>query len=159
MTSDLPYEGLLGRARSVAIIGTRGYPSYYGGFETAVRKLAPYLSDAGWAVTVYGRKGATRADDLARDPRVASVETFGLEKKSLSTLTYGLTAVLHAIRRRPDVVLVMNVANGYWLPLLRIFRIPTVVNVDGMEWERAKWGPVAKFVFKLGAKLTARFAN
>lgn len=60
---------------------------------------------------------------------------------------------------KPDVAIIMNVANGFWLPLLRLRGIPTVVNVDGIEWERAKWGRAAKSVFKLGAILTARFAN
>lgn len=145
--------------KSVAIIGTRGYPSYYGGFETAVRKLAPFLADQGWDVTVYGRDGSTKDNDPTRDPRVKTIITPGLERKSLSTLTYGLTAVLHAIMRKPDVALVMNVANGFWIPMLRLRGIPVVVNVDGMEWERAKWGRVAKAVFKLGAHFTAKFAT
>ncbi len=145
--------------KSVAIIGTRGYPSYYGGFETAVRKLAPYLSDLGWQVTVYGRPGTTKDDDLLLDPRINRVVTAGLESKSLSTLTYGLTSVIHALFNKPDVALIMNVANGFWLPLLRARGIPTLVNVDGIEWERAKWSWIAKFVFRLGARLTAIFAN
>lgn len=145
--------------KSVAVIGTRGYPSYYGGFETAVRKIAPYFVDAGWDVNVYGRAGATKEDDPERDPRVGSTLTAGLDSKSLSTLSFGLTAVLHTAMRKPDVALVMNVANGFWLPLLRLRGIPTVVNVDGIEWERAKWGRAAKLVFKLGARFTAKFAN
>lgn len=145
--------------RSVAIIGTRGYPSYYGGFETAVRRLAPYLADAGWDVTVYGRPGATSIRDSERDMRVRAIETAGFETTSLSTLSFGLTAVLHALWAKPDVVLVMNVANGFWLPLLRFRGIPSVVNVDGIEWERAKWGRLAKMVFRLGAQMTARWAN
>lgn len=144
---------------SVAIIGTRGYPSYYGGFETAVRKLAPYLADEGWDVTVYGRPGATRPDDPHRDPRVRSIETRGIESKSLSTLSYGFSAVRDSIRRRADVALVMNVANGYWLPMLRRASIPTLVNVDGIEWDRAKWNRVAKRAFFQGAKLTAKYAD
>lgn len=144
---------------SVAIIGTRGYPSYYGGFETAVRRLAPYLCDHGWDVTVYGRKGALTLTDPELDARVDSITTRGLESRSLSTMSYGLTSSLDAARRKPDVALVMNVANGYFLPLLRLRKIPTVLNVDGMEWERAKWGRLAKSVFKGGAKLTARFAE
>lgn len=144
---------------SVAIIGTRGYPSYYGGFETAVRRLAPYLVDQGWDVTVYSRPGAVREDDPGRDPRVMSVETWGIQKKSLSTLTHGLSAARHAAKRQPDVALVMNVANGYWLPILRNAGIPTVVNVDGIEWDRAKWGGVAKWMFRTGARLTARHAD
>ncbi|WP_308291300.1 glycosyltransferase [Microbacterium ureisolvens] len=143
----------------MAIIGTRGYPSYYGGFETAVRKLAPFLADEGWDVTVYSRPGATRPDDPSRDPRVRVVETNGLETKSFSTLSYGYTAVRHAVSQRPDVALVMNVANGYWLPLLKAAGIPTLVNVDGIEWDRAKWGRLAKWVFHNGAKWTARHAT
>lgn len=146
-------------ARSVAIIGTRGYPSYYGGFETLVRTLAPYLADQGWDVTVYGRDGATKPDDPNLDPSVKSVITKGVESKSFSTLSYGLSSSIHASFKRPDVALVMNVANGYWLPILKARGIPTVVNVDGIEWERAKWGSKAKAVFRTGARLTAKFAD
>lgn len=144
---------------SVAIIGTRGYPSYYGGFETAVRKLAPYLADAGWDVTVYGREGTTADDDPELDLRVHRIQTRGVESKSLSTLSYGFTSAVDAIRRRPDVAVVMNVANGFILPLLALRGIPTLVNVDGIEWERAKWGRLAKRVFKLGARVTARWGT
>ena len=144
---------------SVAVIGTRGYPSYYSGFETAVRKLVPFLADAGWDVTVYGRPGSTRPDDPTCDPRIVSRLTRGLETKSASTLSYGFTAALDSARRRPDVALVMNVANGYYLPLLKARGIPTLVNVDGLEWERAKWGNLAKRVFRTGASCTAKWAD
>jgi glycosyltransferase involved in cell wall biosynthesis len=144
---------------SVAIIGTRGYPSFYGGFETAVRHIAPYLADAGWDVTVYGREGSTRPDAQGRDDRVRSLKTRGLETKSLSTLSYGFTASAHAFRKKPDVALVMNVANGFYLPALRARGIPTLVNVDGIEWDRDKWGRLAKFMFRAGAKTTAQFAD
>jgi glycosyltransferase involved in cell wall biosynthesis len=145
--------------RSVAIIGTRGYPSYYGGFETAVRQLAPYLADAGWDVTVYGRPGATSDRDAALDTRINRVTTKGIESKSLSTLSYGFTASLDAMRSKPDVALVMNVANGYFLPALKARGIPTLVNVDGIEWDRAKWGRAAKAVFRTGASWTAKFGT
>lgn len=110
-------------------------------------------------MTVYGRKNSTRPHDSGRDPEVRTVETWGLEVKSLSTLSYGFFSVVHACWYRPDVALVMNVANGFWIPLLKLARIPTVVNVDGIEWERAKWGRVAKSIFKVGAKLTAWLAD
>src|SRR5665647_525345 len=142
----------------VHIIGTRGYPSYYGGFETAVRMLSPYLADQGHAVTVFSRPGVL-LDDPLRDPRVTVAFTRGLEGKSLSTLSFGLTSVLRAARERPDVALVMNVANGYWLPLLWLRGVPTVVNVDGLEWLREKWGRVARLVFRGGARCTAALAT
>ena len=144
---------------SVAIIGTRGYPSFYGGFETLVRKLAPYLADRGWDVTVYSRPGATSDNAEFRHPGITSITTKGVESKSLSTLTFGATSTLDAVRRKPDVALVMNVANGYWLPVLRARGIPSVLNVDGIEWQRAKWNRLGKAVFKGGAKMTAKFAD
>ncbi|WP_062296253.1 glycosyltransferase [Demequina maris] len=145
--------------KSVAIIGTRGYPSYYGGFETAVRKVAPYLAARGWDVTVYGRRGAARIDDPDRDHSVHTSVTWGLESKSLSTLSYGLSASAVAAIRRHDVALVMNVANGFFLPFLRARGVKTVVNVDGIEWERAKWGRTASNVFLAGARATAKYAD
>ncbi|MDF3308853.1 DUF1972 domain-containing protein [Rhodococcus sp. T2V] len=145
--------------RSVAIIGTRGYPSYYGGFETLIRRLAPCLVEKGWDVTVYSRPGATVPADPARDRRVVVRNTIGFESRSLSTLSYGLTSCLDAAVKKPDVALVLNVANGFWLPALKSRGIPTVVNVDGIEWERAKWGKGARKVFRTGASLTARYAT
>ncbi|TCN49166.1 glycosyltransferase involved in cell wall biosynthesis [Rhodococcus sp. SMB37] len=145
--------------KSVAILGTRGYPSYYGGFETLIRELSPYLVNEGWNVSVYGREGATNPNDPGLDPRVHRITTRGIESKSLSTLSYGLTSSFHTASQHPDVALIMNVANGFWLPILKARGIPTIVNVDGIEWERAKWGRKAKAAFKAGANLTARFAD
>lgn len=148
------------RRPTVAIVGTRGYPSYYGGFETAVRKLAPYLANQGWEVIVYGRDKTERLDDPARDDRVRTISTRGMESKSLSTLSYGLTASVDAaFRRKPDVALVMNVANGFFLPFFKARGIPTLVNVDGIEWDREKWGRLAKAVFRTGARLTAKYGD
>nr|WP_167323865.1 glycosyltransferase [Rhodococcus kroppenstedtii] len=147
------------RNPSVSIIGTRGYPSFYGGFETLVRHLAPYLADQGWDVTVYGRGRTTDAGKAEGDPRIRSIDSVGFESKSLSTLSYGLSSTIHCAYKKPDVALVMNVANGFWLPLLRARGIPSLVNVDGIEWERAKWGDTAKKLFRAGATATARHAD
>ena len=144
---------------SVRILGTRGYPSYYGGFETAVRKLAPYLVTKGWDVTVYGRPGTTRPNDPLLDTRVQTRLTRGLETRSLSTLSYGLTSSFDTAIHKTDVALVFNVANGFYLPALKARGIPTLVNVDGIEWERAKWSPLGKKVFRAGARLTAKYAS
>lgn len=147
-----------GRPQRFAVIGSRGYPSTYGGFETFVRRLAPYLRDQGCDVTVYGRE--SRFTVRRRDVEgIRVVHTPGIDRPISSTLTYGLTSIAHAVLQRPDAVLVLNVANGYWLPLLRLARIPAVVNVDGIEWERDKWSRTGKAVFHLGARITARLAD
>lgn len=142
----------------IAILGCRGYPSTYGGFETFVRVLAPALTAAGHTVIVYGRDGhgVHRPADI---DGISVVRTLGVDSKSLSTLSYGLSGSVDVAIRRPDVALVVNVANGYFLPLLHAARVPTLVNVDGLEWRRDKWGKLAKCVFRTGAKLTARWAT
>lgn len=149
--------------KRVAIIGARGYPSYYGGFETLLRYLVPYLTEQGWDVDVYCRPGVEkldgRASEDAKDSSIKQVFTRGVESKSLSTLSFGLTSCAHAAWKKPDAALVMNVANGFWLPLLKARGIPTAVNVDGIEWDRAKWGTAAKKVFLLGARMTAKHAT
>lgn len=143
----------------VAIIGTRGYPSYYGGFETAVRHLVPALVSRGMRVTVYSRRGYTVKNKAQANSRVRNVFTPYFNTNKFSTLSHGFISSLHACVFRPDVALVMNVANGYWLPMLRIAGIPIIMNVDGMEWERGKWNKFAKLVFKTGAKLSAKFSS
>lgn len=138
----------------IAIVGSRGYPSYYGGFETFVRRLAPALRDQGHDVTVYGRGGGLRFRSRVTDD-IRCVDTPGLETKSLSTLSHGMFASMHACRQDYDVALVVNVAHGFFLEQFQAAGIPTVVNVDGIEWLRGKWGTLARGTFRMGARLTA----
>jgi glycosyltransferase involved in cell wall biosynthesis len=142
----------------IGILGSRGYPSTYGGFETLVRKLAPFLADRGHEVTVYGRDRQFR-NNVQWIDGVRVVNTPGLDIKSASTVTHGMTGALHAARERLDAMLVLNVANGIALPVLRKRGVPVIVNVDGLEWERGKWGFAAKQAFRLGASATARHAS
>lgn len=145
--------------KSVAIVGSRGYPSYYGGYETIVRRVSPYLADSGWDVTVFSRHDGVSLNDPNRDPRIKVRYSLGLEYKSLSTLTYGATGSLMAALSGFDLVFVCNVANAYWLPAFRARRIPVLLHADGIEWERDKWGATARSVFFRGAKLAARWAD
>lgn len=142
----------------IGILGSRGFPSTYGGYETLVRYLAPYLVRAGHDVTVYcrSRKGLQRTW-LCED--VHCIATPGRDTKSLSTLTFGLTASIDASFRRFDAMLILNIANGFWFPLLRTARTPFAVNTDGIEWERGKWSRAGRATFRAGAWMTARSAN
>jgi glycosyltransferase involved in cell wall biosynthesis len=91
---------------------------------------------------------------------VECVWTPGRDSKSSSTLTFGASSHLHAaMRGNYDAALILNMANGFWLPALRAANVPTALNTDGIEWERGKWGPVAQRVFRLGAAAAARYAD
>lgn len=141
----------------IAILGSRGFPSTYGGFETFVRQAAPWLVDRGHRVTVYARGGSSRS--VSEIDGVQVVATRGFSAKSASTVTHGFSGAMHAGLHKPDVVLALNVANGLALPLLKTRGIPVAVNVDGLEWERDKWGKIARRGFRAGAKSCALFAD
>lgn len=141
----------------LAILGSRGYPSTYSGYETLVRHLVPHFAGHGHSVTVYGREQTTSGATTI--PGVRRIRTRGLDTKSLSTPSHGLASSLDAMFRRFDAALVVNIANGFWLPLLRAAGVPTAVNTDGLEWERGKWSRFAQGVFRLGASLTAAHAD
>src|SRR5580693_3166325 len=142
----------------LAILGSRGFPSTYGGYETLVRYLARDWVRRGHDVTVYCR---TRDEGkrIWSTEGVRCIWTPGRDSKSLSTLSFGATSHIDAACRGYDAVVVLNIANGFFLPLLRARQIPTVVNTDGIEWERGKWGRTAQRVFYRGAVLAGRFAD
>lgn len=144
--------------RRIGILGSRGYPSTYGGYETLVRVLAPMWVGRGIDVTVYCRD-RSRGRRAWTEDGVHCRWTPGIESKSASTLSHGLTSHLDACRRDFDAVLVLNVANGFYLPLLNRSGIGCALNTDGIEWERGKWGRVARRVFRGGARVAARSAD
>jgi glycosyltransferase involved in cell wall biosynthesis len=146
------------RSLDVAILGSRGYPSTYGGYETFVRHVAEAWTARGHRVTVYCRSREGRHLSWTTQG-IRCIWTPGLDTNSASTLSYGLTSHLGAAFRRHDVALVVNVANGYFLPALRAAGIASVLNTDGLEWTRGKWSPAAKAVFYQGARAAARFAD
>jgi glycosyltransferase involved in cell wall biosynthesis len=87
---------------------------------------------------------------------VRRVATSGIEHKSLTTLTHGATAIWHAARHDFDVLLILNIAHGPFLPLLARTGTPFALNVDGLEWKRGKWGPVGRRFLRYAARQTAR---
>src|SRR3954470_6770726 len=110
----------------IAIIGTRGVPGRYGGFETLAEQLAVRLSDRGHEVSVYCRRTFTSPIDMF-DGRVRRVILPGLRSKYLDTVFHTLLSMLHVIATDVEIALVCNVANAplAWIP--RLFGIPTVL--------------------------------
>ncbi len=136
----------------VALIGSRGVPARYGGYETFCAELAPRLVERGFDVTVYGRAHyVSRRRRRYRGARVIVLPT--LPTKHLDTPVHTFLACLHATGERFDAALVVNAANALFLPLLRVGGIPSVLNVDGIERRRAKWGPFGRAVYALSERL------
>lgn len=139
----------------VAIIGTRGYPYVYSGYETFVRELGERLVARGASVTVYCHRGLFRE----RPRQVNGIRLVYLptiERKTLSQFVHSLQSMIHACFCRYDVILVVNSANGPFGLLTRLCHKRTAINVDGLEWLRPKWRGLGARYFRWASRQATR---
>jgi glycosyltransferase involved in cell wall biosynthesis len=138
-----------------AILGTRGIPARYGGFETFAEELSVRLVARGHRVTVYCRErhsGKTyRGVDLEYIPTV--------RHKYADTLAHTCFSTLHLVTRRYDSVLYCNAATAVFTWLPRILGMPVALNVDGLERHRKKWNFLAKSWYKVSERLATWMPN
>lgn len=132
----------------IALIGSRGIPACYGGYETLMEELATRLVADGHAVTVYCRSHYT-PKSMKRHRGVDLVVLPTLRTKHLDTPVHTLLSCLHAAQRPFDAALVVNGANAPFVPLLRSAEIRVALHVDGIERRRAKWGAFGRTVYAL----------
>ncbi|MFF7291390.1 DUF1972 domain-containing protein [Microbacterium sp. NPDC008134] len=141
----------------IALIGTRGIPAAYGGFETAVEEVGRRLVERGHRVLVYGRDAGTAGDVHLGMRRVTLP---AVRQKALETLSHTALSTVHAVTKaRPDAAFVFNAANSPFLPLLRARRIPVALHMDGLEWRRSKWGPRGKAYYRAAESFGVRQAD
>lgn len=129
------------------MIGTRGVPARYGGFETAVEEIGRRLVERGQEVTVYCRGDG---DPGARDHLgMRLVHLPAVHARSLETLSHTAVSVAHLWRTGGhDVATVFNAANAPFLPALRAAHVPVAVHVDGLEWQRDKWSGTGRHYYR-----------
>lgn len=143
----------------VAQAGIRGVPANYGGSETAVEQIGRRLAADGVEVVVYCRAHKSPFPDARyegmRRVVLPSVPTFQLD-----TITHSTLSSLHLLARdTADVIHFHGMGNALCLPLFFLSRKKTVITIDGPDWERPKWGPIARRVLKLSARLAVRWAD
>ena len=140
----------------IAIIGSRGYPYVYSGYETLVRELSERLVNNGHHVIVYCHSSL-----FIKKPKKVNginlVYTPSVNSKIFSQLYNSFFSFIHVCFSNNDVVLVVNSANGPFGILTKIFRKKTCVNVDGLEWLRPKWKGLGSIYFRFASKLTTLF--
>ena len=151
----------------IALVGTRGVPAKYGGFETAVEEVGRRLAARGHVVTVYCRRAQgkqTPAERASNAPDhylgMKLVHLPALRNKSLETLSNTALASTHlAVTSRQQVAVVFNAANAPFLPIFRVRGIPTATHVDGLEWRRAKWGGAGRRYYRTAEALAVRWSD
>lgn len=137
----------------IAIMGIRGIPANYGGFETFAEELAPRLVEAGHDVTVYGRSNCIDySDKFYKGVRIVILPT--ISHKYLDTVVHTFLCALHSINKKYDAILICNSANAAFAWIPRLFGKPVALNVDGLEWKRAKWNMLGQWFYKISEWLS-----
>ena len=139
----------------IAILGTRGIPARYGGFETFAEELSTRLALVGHSVTVYCRTKYPAPE--YHGVRLRYLPT--IRHKYLDTLAHTFLSTIDLILHRADAALYCNAANAIFTIVPRVLGMPVVLNVDGIERMRKKWNRIAKFWYRVSEKLATFLPN
>lgn len=129
-------------------MGIRGIPANYGGFETFAEELCTRLVQRGHDVTVYGRSNTIQFEGKEyKGVRLVILPT--LANKYFDTVAHTFLCVFHSLTQRYDAVLICNSVNSLFSFIPRLAGQKVALNVDGLEWQRAKWNAIGKAVYRL----------
>jgi glycosyltransferase involved in cell wall biosynthesis len=137
-----------------AILGTRGIPARYGGFETFAEELSTRLASRGHRVTVYCRQ---KAPSPYRGVFLVHLPT--IRHKYFDTIVHTFLSTLHLLTHRNDAVLYCNAANAVFTWMPRVLQMPVALNVDGLERNRKKWNVAAKAWYRVSEWLATWMPN
>jgi glycosyltransferase involved in cell wall biosynthesis len=146
----------LDKKLKIAIIGSRGYPYVYSGYETLVKELSERLVKSGHHVRVYCHSSLFKMKPRQVNG-IELVYTTSIKSKTFSQLYNSFFSFIHVCFSKIDVVLVVNSANGPFGLITKLFRMPTAINVDGLEWLRPKWKGLGSIYFKWASKMATLF--
>ena len=138
-----------------AILGTRGIPARYGGFETFAEELSTRLAKRGHQVTVYCRE--CHPEPTYRGVRLQYLPT--IRHKYFDTIAHTALSTLHVLGSRYDALLYCNAANAVFTWMPRVARMPVALNVDGLERHRKKWNALAKAWYRWSEWLATWMPN
>ncbi len=142
----------------IAILGTRGIPASYGGFETFAEHLATRLVARGHEVTVYCRAHYVSPRQLEyHGVRLQVLPT--IRHKYFDTVVHTFLSAVHAVSRRFDAALICNAANAPFSPILRLTGTPVAINVDGLEHKRKKWNLMGRRYYQMAERLSTMLPN
>ena len=146
------------KRRTLRILGTRGIPAAHGGFETFAEYLSLYLVGKGWRVIVYCQEvgnGVLREDTWQGVGRVCIPTA---QSGAWGTVVFDWRSVRHAASHG-DLCLTLGYNTAAFCALLRLRGITNVINMDGLEWMRSKWGPLARAWLYLNERLGCWLGN
>jgi glycosyltransferase involved in cell wall biosynthesis len=143
----------------IAILGTRGIPASYSGFETAVEQLASRFTERGHEVVVYCRPHVVdRRLERYKGAQLVHLRT--VQNKYLDTFVHTALSAVHAARvTKPDVALFFIAGNSPLCMITRRCSIPAVINIDGLDSDRRKWPALAQAYLRFAERTAPRWAD
>lgn len=146
--------------KHLAILGTQGLPARYGGFETLAENLVVHkpFDQTGGEITVYC--SASTYAEHKPEYLGARLKYLPLSANGVSSIPYDILSLILAATQRVDAILLLGVSGAVALPFIRLVsRARIVTNIDGLEWQRPKWGAVARAFLKLSERCAVRFSH
>ena len=140
----------------IAVLGTRGVPSGYSGYEVFVEEIGWRFVEKGHEVTIYAHSHLFK-DRLKRYRGMRIRYVPSLKGKNTSQFSHSLLSTILVCVSDADVVLFCNASNGPFGLFLKAFQKKCAINVNGLEWKRPKWGALAKAYFRFGARCASLF--
>ncbi|MBD0404489.1 DUF1972 domain-containing protein [Flammeovirga sp. EKP202] len=140
----------------VAIIGSAGIPAKYGGFETLTEYLTKYLGDK-FDITVYCSSKNTQKKIPSHNK--SKLFYIPLNANGIQSIPYDIISIFHALLFS-DTLLILGVSGCITIPFFKLFtKKRFLVNIDGLEWKRAKWNKYAKWFLKYSEKIACLHAD
>lgn len=144
----------------IVVTGTRGIPDIQGGVETHCQELYPRLAAMGHDVTVIRRTPYIEENNRIKEYKgVKLLDIYAPRKKSLEAIVHTFLAVVAARRLRPDVLHIHAIGPSIMIPFARLLGMRTVMTNHGPDYDRQKWGGLARAALRTGERLGTRFAN
>lgn len=143
----------------VVVLGTRGIPNIQGGVETHCQELYPRLAKLGCDVTLITRKSYVLNLDMEEYQDVKLKHIFTPKKKSIEAIIHTFLGVLYARSQNPDILHIHAIGPSLFVPFAKLLGLKVVVTNHGPDYDRQKWGKLAKKVLILGEKFGSKYAN
>jgi glycosyltransferase involved in cell wall biosynthesis len=141
------------------VLGLRGFPRIQGGVETHSEQIFPLVAEGGFRVTAITRSRYLRPDHPPSWKGVELVRVWSPKSKSLEAVVHSFLGVLYAGLTRPDILHIQAIGPALVTPLARFLGLRVVVTHHGPDYDRQKWGKLAKMVLRFSEAMGMRFAN
>lgn len=144
----------------IVVVGTRGIPNILGGVETHCEELFPRIAEMGHDVTVIRRSCYVKPDNKITEYKgVHLVDVYAPHQKSIEALVHTFLAILKARRLNPDIIHFHAVGPSVEVPIARMLGMKVVMTNHGPDYDRKKWGKLAKTLLKLGERFSTNWSN